>query len=276
MLISGKDGQWILQPTFADHTGKQLSVISTYTTMASTHHTTTRLPPELFEEIITQAWNHPMSNDKRIAFMVSSMLVSKSWQHAFQLVAWKNAHIPSRSYISYIHDNHSALNPLCQSVSFTIDANDNLRKRPAVPCYTHDQIEHDNWLVPESAKSDYPIGQALASFTYDCWCERNLLPNLRIVRIHYVDVHAPCNDFFLRLGEFPPRIEELHLTFEFNDSTLLREFPDWSYIFLHDRLRLVGVKKLFVTGGGKRFLEDIKSVCPNLDVLVADGRVMKL
>ncbi|TFK59984.1 hypothetical protein BDN72DRAFT_905358 [Pluteus cervinus] len=47
------------------------------TYLALTNHTTTRLPPELFEEIITQAWNYPVSNEERMAFMVSSMLVSK-------------------------------------------------------------------------------------------------------------------------------------------------------------------------------------------------------
>lgn len=171
--------------------------------------TACRLPTELIEDIISEFWLSDISPDDRITFMISSMLVDKTWMDLFARISFKDVYVPCASYVSQYcrtlqkrptiyakHLPNTFPQQLCRSLTFT----------PTGASVHPDPSNVADNTVPYHKRTR--LGEAIDSTVHDL---ANYLPNLRRVSIEYSDTHFNQIYSDLRYFSLPKQVTVLEL-----------------------------------------------------------------
>jgi hypothetical protein len=211
------------------------------------------IPIELVEQIVLETWALPLSEDDRVNFMTSSLLVNRMWMTLFVRISSQEVHIPCPSYVDRFVDilrgNSSIYNggflafldQRCQSINATI------ANAPLVP-----------------AKGPPPMGEALDRLLYMLNSIPHV-PNLRTLRIQYQNIEFDYVVEPFRFVYLPIRIVNLELTFSFDSRTpscvvdKMRGYAQPSYWPWH----MPSLCRLSMLGATSALMTDFRRCCPN-------------
>ncbi|KAL1743759.1 hypothetical protein HDZ31DRAFT_64760 [Schizophyllum fasciatum] len=227
------------------------------------------LPWDICQEIIDAFWWSNVSNEDRIKFMLASSLVSKAWRQLYTLISLRDIHVATPVYglnmthlgslynFQYDPSLNDKVGELCRSITFHIE----------------DDASHA--CAPEELE-DRGMGSCVTVTLYTLNTFPYLLPNLRRVRLEYVNY--PYVDLFhnLRLYHLPPMVEALDVEYRFDDSLPgevlaiqrkeqdLRHFAVWA---------LGNVKELSIIGGTQAVAKELLRRTVVLEKLTIDSQV---
>ncbi|KIY52779.1 hypothetical protein FISHEDRAFT_69590 [Fistulina hepatica ATCC 64428] len=182
-------------------------------------HELPRIPFELIAVILGHAWAQPMSNHTRERFFKTQCMVCFGWRDQFLRIAYRDVHITS--YRAFLH----LMRIMCKPDYPVLDYR--VTKYPSQLCRSiYFRIEMKD-LNPDSTKDDArQVGNALRDMMYDLQYRWRLMPQLRRVAIHYVNMN--CDDLTVnhRLLHFPPQVTDLDVNFTI---TRTREMSNLDY-----------------------------------------------
>lgn len=144
------------------------TTITTTTTTTTIITTTTTaadypwLPAEMISKILEQLWGSALSNDDRIIFMTSSLLVNKTWSDIYTRISSEAVHIPCdsyhRHYTRILSSGSSAsayASSRCRTLSFRLETQeriptncDAIVKQPSFPDMMSNLLYSDHFTLP--------------------------------------------------------------------------------------------------------------------------------
>lgn len=222
-----------------------------------------RLPPELIEEVIFQAWHSPLPLNERILLMTSLPLVSRVALAAYLRISSIHVYFPTPSYANKftrslregalhfpVQRSISQIAELCHSITFEI-----VQQSPPLRAL--------HWTV------EPPMGVALSDLLYNLRLFGDL-PNFRTLTIRYIDVDL--NDIFdwARFIDFPRTVRWLNV--EFAQTRL--DVPPPKIVVTPPGLSphislwtLPYLRHLKVSGGNDDLVSRLISAMPNLETV---------
>lgn len=239
-----------------------------------------RLPVELLEEIISSAWNMPLSSSDRIMLMRSSALVNSTWADIYDLLSSRDVYIPSSAFADYFLQRLRAQPPAVTSVPpssllsrilcgfkkpTTKGPKQTLRSANVACQNLHIQLAN---VTGADKHAHIPMGSVLDDLLegLDAW---SLTPNLRRLTVEYRDVGF--DDVFRRisLASLPAQVTHLELLYSFSPGMLawpLRSLQELKEAKQSIKWRLTTVTKVSVIGAGEKTVKNLTRACPNAQV----------
>ncbi|KAJ7080777.1 hypothetical protein B0H15DRAFT_787033 [Mycena belliarum] len=216
-----------------------------------------RLPVELLEEIISSAWNMPLSSSDRIMLMRSSALVNSTWADIYDLLSSRDVYIPSSAFADYFLQRLRAQPPAGPKQT--------LRSANVACQNLHIQLAN---VTGADKHAHIPMGSVLDDLLegLDAW---SLTPNLRRLTVEYRDVGF--DDVFRRisLASLPAQVTHLELLYSFSPGMLawpLRSLQELKEAKQSIKWRLTTVTKVSVIGAGEKTVKNLTRACPNAQV----------
>ncbi|KAI0761881.1 hypothetical protein BC629DRAFT_1251033, partial [Irpex lacteus] len=234
------------------------------------------LPVELIEQILSEVWSMDLRPKDRITIFTSLCLTSHTFLSLFIRLALTNVHITSSSYAGHylrllrtrsptepnsdflLPNNASqTANTLCRTLTFHVDARASCAPdtKPAIRLYS----------------SGDSSTQAISSTLYMLDLMTGSVPNLKSIKIEYMD--WGFDDIFdqRRLVPMPRQVEELDVRFRFS--------PALQSMKLHTkrmtphpfgRFATPHIKKLRVFGATTSFVAGMLEACQSAQEVTFD------
>lgn len=225
------------------------------------------LPFELIHEILQHAWSSPLSIPERRALICSVLLVNSSWAAILLGVLANDIHILDRPFMEYyfqlLRGDSILFRSGLTSVQFLSDAGRKVTVHVANPHLPSEP----SLTEPETEE------KLLSDFLYKLKI-RDVLPNLRTLRILFQNVS--CEDVFQyhRFIDFPPQVVNLELEYTFTAP-----IPRWMIPMPHflqssgtnnPTWTLPSIRHLRVVGGFDDLMKMV-FVCPKIESFEMDG-----
>ncbi|KAI0629260.1 hypothetical protein C8Q77DRAFT_1161438 [Trametes polyzona] len=232
------------------------------------------VPPEIVEQILSEAWAIPQTPDDRASLFKSLCRVNHMWLGLFLRVALRDVHIPcplfARDFLRLLPERSitqgeadlftaeatSLVSKLCRSVTFHVGGGASptgATGEPAIKLYSQTDA------APTAIST---VLYMVSTFDY--------LPNLRRVTLRYTD--WGYDDLFdqLRLAIFPSQVTHLALHYAFSAPALV---PLALYLktlytrHLQPHFSIPSVRHLEVSGVPAEFVADMLQICTRLETL---------